>query len=218
MYWGCIAHSKLWYNLPFIDLSFSVKNKSSKIISPVGMIHIEAKTIIHSSHQGTFHVKDGPEKKRSVLVEWYIIYDIFLYMRNIRGYFSASYLSPLLCISSVIFILVTDTNWLNSTLKHSAVSNFSVHYICIIAALFFVSYEIMYLFPSCSHLMTTQQAKLKMLVCQDTKDMHFHPFFKQWYAIFFRFYYYYYLQYNPTREHNLTNPLIFLEKLYSNYH
>ena len=40
-----------------IDLSFPVKNKQLKIISPVNMVNIGANKIVYSSHQEPFHGK-----------------------------------------------------------------------------------------------------------------------------------------------------------------
>ena len=57
----------MWSNTKPLDVSFSVKNTLSKIISPVKMFHIGAKTIVHYSHQGKLHGKEGPEINKSGL-------------------------------------------------------------------------------------------------------------------------------------------------------
>ena len=48
-----------------------------------------------------------------------------------RGYSPTSYFSPLLCIYSEIFLLITEMNWLNWTLKYQDTSKISVQYMYI---------------------------------------------------------------------------------------
>ena len=55
--WGCSSYANACSDPTLLDLYFSKKNKSSKFIFPVDMVHIGASTIVFPVHQISIHGK-----------------------------------------------------------------------------------------------------------------------------------------------------------------